>query len=105
MEMIPAHSSAQVALRAVLQAHFSEARVKNPQYTLRAFARKIRMGSGALSEVLSGRRKVSAKLAKKISENLGLSPEERAKIIEAFDKARKLSRVEASPRRHMSIIK
>lgn len=46
----------------------------NPRYSLRAFAKSLRMESSALSKILSGRRSVSPSMLLKLSQNLGLSP-------------------------------
>ncbi len=48
----------------------------NPRYSLRAFAKSLRLESSALSKILSGRRSVSPPMLIKLSQNLGMSPTE-----------------------------
>lgn len=48
----------------------------NRNYSLRAYARDLGLSPGELSEIINGKRKVSLKNAAKISEILGLSPDE-----------------------------
>ncbi len=49
---------------------------RNPRYSLRAFAGALGVSPGELSEVMSGKRKLTFKNAIKISSALGHSPEE-----------------------------
>ena len=45
----------------------------NPRYSQRSFARDLGLGTGEVSEILSGRRKISVKTIQKISTAIGLS--------------------------------
>lgn len=56
---------------------------KNPRYSLRSFSTALGMGSGALSQILSGKRSVSAKLIERIFKALELSPLEQRKFLES----------------------
>jgi uncharacterized protein (TIGR02147 family) len=47
---------------------------RNPKYSLRAFARSLCIDSGALTQILNGKRIPSAKAAQKIVQHLELSP-------------------------------
>lgn len=60
---------------------FNERKEKNPRYSLRAFARSLGVSSGQLSEILSGKRPLSHKLARRISIALALTTEESQKLI------------------------
>jgi len=60
---------------------FNERKEKNPRYSLRAFARSLGVSSGQLSEILSGKRPLSHKLARRISIALALTDEESQKLI------------------------
>jgi len=53
----------------------------NPSYSLRAFARALKIEPGALSQFLSGKRTPSHKLASRILRELDLSPDERNAFI------------------------
>ena len=67
----------------ILQRRFAELKIKNPSFSLRAFALKLGLSSGALSEILQGKRKVSKKLTYQVMEKLMLDPEERQKVLAA----------------------
>lgn len=56
-----------------LQNAYLSAKARNPGYSKRAFAKKLGMSPGALVEVMSGKRKISAKLAARLEERLGLA--------------------------------
>jgi len=60
---------------------FNERKDKNPRYSLRAFARSLGVSSGQLSEILSGKRPLSHKLARRISIALTLTEVEAQKLI------------------------
>ncbi|MGZ3744054.1 MAG: hypothetical protein ACXWRE_12165 [Pseudobdellovibrionaceae bacterium] len=60
---------------------FNERKEKNPRYSLRAFARSLGVSSGQLSEILSEKRPLSHKLARRISVALALPLPESQKLI------------------------
>ncbi|HEY8269264.1 MAG TPA: hypothetical protein VIG33_00125 [Pseudobdellovibrionaceae bacterium] len=60
---------------------FNERKEKNPRYSLRAFARSLGVSSGQLSEILSEKRPLSHKLARRISVALALTMNESQKLI------------------------
>jgi len=76
----------QEALRATLQNRYLQARSRNQQFTLRAFAKKLELSSGALSEILQGKRNVSSKIAERLAEELQLDPSEKAQIFSPLEK-------------------
>jgi uncharacterized protein (TIGR02147 family) len=56
---------------------YSELRARkgnNPAYSLRAFAQSLGLSPGRLSQYLSGKRKITSEVAKKIVNRLNLSP-------------------------------
>ncbi|MES2769003.1 MAG: TIGR02147 family protein [Bdellovibrionota bacterium] len=67
--------------RVWLQSEFSKRRAKNPHYSLRMLAKKLDIPSGRLSEILSGKRRVTRQLAIQIADKLSLDPELRSKLI------------------------
>ena len=77
----------QIAIQSLLNEKMTEARLRNPSYSLRAFAKKAGLSPSALSEILKGKRKISPKLFVKISENLALSPEEINKVRSLFQQS------------------
>lgn len=54
---------------------------KNPNYSLRAFARALKIDSSSLSAILNEKRRVSPKVAKKLLDQLGADPLLKQKII------------------------
>lgn len=70
------------SLHQTLNEHFVELRAKNPRLSQRYFAQKLGLSSGALSEILKGKRKISPKLAEKIAEKLNMDPRAAAAFVE-----------------------
>lgn len=64
----------------ILAKEFCERRTKNPRYSLRAYAKSMGIPSGRLSEILSGKRKLTPELAHKISSRLDLHPKLRTHL-------------------------
>lgn len=68
---------------------------KNPQYSLRAFARDLEVAPSRLSEIIRGRRGLSVRTVAKISEKLNLSAKEktyytiRVQMVQAKDPRKK----------------
>ena len=62
----------------------AEVRLRNPSYSMRAFARRLGIGSSALSEILSGKRAMSYKMAARLLEKLDLEESEKGEILSRF---------------------
>lgn len=54
---------------------------KNPLYSLRAFSRFLEVSPAQLSQILSGKRKLSQKHASRFADRLGLSPREKTDFL------------------------
>lgn len=74
----------QLYLQNFLRARFFELQSKNPSYSLRAFSKKLGLSPSAASEVLRGQRRVSRKIAERISARLLLDPQEQHKLLKGF---------------------
>ncbi|MCM0607310.1 MAG: TIGR02147 family protein [Xanthomonadaceae bacterium] len=74
----------QIALQNLLRGKLSDIQRSNPQYSLRAFSKKVGVHVGALSSILNGKRNVSRDLAERISQRLLLDPQERSEILGLF---------------------
>ncbi len=61
---------------------YEEGKQRNVRWSQRAFATRLGLSSGALSEILQGKRVLSAQLKKKISSKLQLSPIEEVAFFE-----------------------
>lgn len=71
--------------RSVLSRELEVRALKNPAYSLRAFARDLGMPASKVSEVLSGKRGMSLPTAKLVLKNLSLSPEERDLFVASLE--------------------
>ena len=78
----------QLAIQNLLRSKLAEIQKANPQYSLRAYAKKLGVHVGALSSILNGKRNVSRDLAERISLRLLLDPQERSEILRLFPKKR-----------------
>ncbi|MDG0816080.1 TIGR02147 family protein [Bdellovibrio svalbardensis] len=67
----------------ILRQAFEGKKLKNPRYSLRAFAKHLEIGSGRLSEFMNGQRQITESVARKISERLNLNEEEREIFLDA----------------------
>lgn len=66
----------------ILLKKFEEGKQKNIRWSQRAFAQRLGLSSGALSEILQGKRLLSSQLKRKISSHLQLSPLEEVDFFE-----------------------
>src|SRR4051794_28890210 len=66
--------------RLYLQAELVKRCRANPRYSLRSFARSLRVSPSALSAMLNGKRPVTATMKRRFAQALGLSPEEIARF-------------------------
>lgn len=78
----------QEALRNLLQEALLEAKLRNPSYSIRAFARRLNMSPAAVSEILNGKRRVSYKIVKRIIERLALDPDKSNQITSLFQQTK-----------------
>lgn len=64
-----------------LAAEFMRCQSRNPRFSKRMFARQIGVSSGRLSELMSGKRRMTADIAHRISGRLLLPPQERKALL------------------------
>ena len=74
----------QASVQRYLQKSFHKIKATNPNYSIRAFAKKVGVAPGTLSLVMLGKRNVSQKLARKIADNLLLDPQERSEALAPY---------------------
>lgn len=60
---------------------FLDRKAKNPSYSLRGFAKYLGVSKTALSDVLNGKRHLSAKNALKVADKLSLSPDQTKDLV------------------------
>ncbi|MFN9069064.1 MAG: hypothetical protein ACK5V3_17710, partial [Bdellovibrionales bacterium] len=65
-----------------LQREFTLRRGRNSSYSLRAFARSLGVNPGALSQVMSGKRPLTAQSTKKILQSMNIDFIEKQKILQ-----------------------
>ena len=70
----------------LLRASIAERCEKNPQYSIRSFARASGISHTVLSLVLSGKRRLSKKAALKLADFLGLEPTRRQALLKSYSK-------------------
>lgn len=75
----------QLAIQDKIRSQFARLQSKNPAFSLRAFALKLDISPSAFSEIMSGKRKISKKMAVKILERMHLDADEAEAIIILFD--------------------
>ncbi len=74
----------QTTLQDLLRRQFTEKNQKNIRFSLRSFSSRLGISPGAMSELLNGRRRVSKKIAARITERLLLDPKEQSQILSQF---------------------
>src|SRR5580704_15900576 len=74
----------QIVLQKILRTKLDEVRTKNPSFSIRAFSNRVGLSPATLSRILNGKRRVSKKLALKVSDKLMLDPQERSELLEHF---------------------
>jgi uncharacterized protein (TIGR02147 family) len=72
------------SMQEFLQTKLFRLREKNPHFSGRAFAKRLGISPGALSEILNGARPVTRKLAVRVCDRLLLDPMERALVLKKF---------------------
>ncbi len=83
----------QTQIQLLLQSKLTEYRKANPRFSIRALARKLTLQASATNEILRGERRVSRKLAEKITRKLGLDPSERSDVLRSFPEVSKRRRL------------
>lgn len=68
----------------VINQEFQKRKNRNPNFSLRAFARYLGFSPAQLSQMMSGKRPITLNAAKKFSERLGYSPQEKEKFLKTL---------------------
>lgn len=75
----------QYELKKLMKLRLAEMQAKNPQFSLRAFAKSLNLHAASLSEFFNDKRQFSPKLQKKIVSALNISPDKKAHLLELID--------------------
>lgn len=73
--------------------------LKNPRYSLRAFAKSLRINHSTLSKLMSGKRPLTMAVQRRLAEALGLGPEE----MRSFEKATQNTNAELKNLKNLEI--
>lgn len=65
----------------LLNEEYQKRKQRNENFSLRSFAKWLDISPAQLSQMMSGKRTISLKSAKKLSQKLGLSPFEKKSFI------------------------
>lgn len=76
----------QISLQSYLREEFVKSKSRNSAYSLRAFARRLKISPPALSEILSGKRRVSKKMAERLLHQLCTAPDLSNELLARFNK-------------------
>ena len=82
---------AQGEIQKLIKEKLTQHQLKNPAFSLRAFSNRVGTTPATLSRILSGKRRISEKLARKIVERLALGFEESSQILSLFPAKRSRS--------------
>lgn len=72
-------------------------RSRNPSYSQRAFARLLGMPPGRLSQILTGKRRLTKAMAERVAERLAMTPTSRQSFVGATSEAARGRRVRVAP--------
>lgn len=78
-------TKAQYELKKVLQLKLAELQAKNPQYSLRAFAKSLDIHAASLSEFFADKRQFSPKLQRKIIDKLNIAPDKKQHLVDVVE--------------------
>ena len=67
-----------------LQQEYSQRSRKNPRYSIRAFAKVLAMDPSSVSQIISGKRRVSAKILQRLCDRLSVAPLVRAELFKSI---------------------
>jgi transcriptional regulator with XRE-family HTH domain len=79
-------------VRELLKDRFQDEKSRRASYSLRDLAAEVGLSSGALSEIMSGKRKLSPKIAKRVVTALGLGDGVKEELLEKINKTHTNSR-------------
>lgn len=92
-------------IRDVLSAELEARRARNPRYSLRAYARDLKLSPSRLSEVISGRHRLSGASAAKVVDGLRLTAAERALFVALVDAENPREAVRVKAKRALPALK
>ena len=68
----------------ILKKYLFKVKEKNAAFSMRSLARKVDMNSGAVSQIISGKRKISIDLAQRFAAALEMGPEDQEQFFRPF---------------------
>lgn len=85
-----------------IRREFIEYKKKNANLSVRSFAKRTDIPNGRMSELLSGKRRLTAHLANKISEGLLYDPKKKLELMELIEKESKEHPQRKAPQHHQT---
>lgn len=76
----------------VIKAEYMSRRERNPRYSVRAFARFAGIPSGRMSQILSRKRRITAKMGRRLAAALAMGGDQERRFLAAIDREEKLFR-------------
>lgn len=93
----------QIEIREILNNEITRVKANNPSYSLRAFAKKVGIQPSALSEILSGKRNVTRKMAATILERLCVDPQKSQALLDKLTNKKSKDTVVTSDREFVQL--
>ncbi|MFY7993382.1 MAG: TIGR02147 family protein [Bacteriovoracaceae bacterium] len=77
-----------ILFKKALNEEFAKRAKKNPQYSIRSFAQHLQVESSSLSQIMSGKRKLTDKMCERLGSRLGFGPIKMRTLTRSFSPAR-----------------
>lgn len=83
---LSAGSAAQQTIVEVIRSTWINQQIRNPSFSLRAFARRLGVAPAELSMIFNGKRRLTYRMATKLLSRIALEPEQARRLLEALPK-------------------
>ena len=84
-----------------LNFEYQKRKQRNPNYSLRSFAKWLSISPAQLSQMLSGKRTITLKTLKKINDRLALSPQDNRELMQSLLKEKHLISTSPAQKTHL----
>lgn len=73
----------------IIQNEFNKAKLKNPAYSKRAFAKRLQLSPAAVCGIFNQKLRITKRAAEKIFYNIPISPDQKSRILSLLDNKKK----------------
>lgn len=87
-----------------IESEFNQRKSKNPNYSLRAYAKNLGVSPGVLSQILNGKKEVTPKVLKIIAPKLNLDEDTYSKLLEKQSKIKKENSIKSLDKNDMRLV-